>query len=148
MSYDITKLHWLNRNDSLPVGITWGAPWKQGKLQRDQTISMKDSNGNQIPVQSWPTAFWPDGSIKWTAHATVLPKDKNDNYVLQPLQKSAEYQVEESNSILNSDALRVIRGEEYIEVDTGSASFRLNLRGTSIVEQICNQGKIVVEAQN
>lgn len=27
-----------------------------------------------VPLQSWPTAFWPDGSVKWTAHAAVFGK--------------------------------------------------------------------------
>ncbi|MFD4778528.1 hypothetical protein ACFWNU_32440, partial [Streptomyces sp. NPDC058427] len=26
-------------------------------------------DGKGVPVQSWTTATWPDGSLKWTPHA-------------------------------------------------------------------------------
>ncbi|CAH1220575.1 hypothetical protein PAECIP111891_05056 [Paenibacillus allorhizoplanae] len=69
------KLRWLNKEASKPVGITWGIPWREGELGRDESLRLETDDGQDaVPVQSWPTAYWPDGSVKWSAHAaTVLP---------------------------------------------------------------------------
>src|SRR6185312_15105453 len=32
-------------------------------------LALADSSGAPVPVQSWPLAYWPDGSLKWTGHA-------------------------------------------------------------------------------
>ncbi len=52
----------------LHYGQTFGVAWARGTLARGQALTVRGSNGD-VPSQSWPTAYWPDGSIKWTAHA-------------------------------------------------------------------------------
>src|SRR6185369_10375025 len=62
-----TRLNWLDRTPpALTSGVSWGVPWPRGTVRREQTFSL----GN-LPLQSWPLAYWPDGSIKFTAFATV-----------------------------------------------------------------------------
>src|SRR5918992_589323 len=51
------------------LGTTWGVPWPRGQLQPDQPFALRTDNDTQIPLQSWPIAYWPDGSLKWSAHA-------------------------------------------------------------------------------
>jgi hypothetical protein len=50
-------------------GSTVGVPWPKGAYQEDQTFALTDAGGTPVPVQTWPLAQWPDGSLKWTAHA-------------------------------------------------------------------------------
>lgn len=50
-------------------GSTVGVPWPRGTYQEDQKFAVTDADGKAVPVQSWPIAYWPDGSLKWTAHA-------------------------------------------------------------------------------
>jgi hypothetical protein len=33
------------------------------------------ADGKAIPVQTWPLAYWPDGSLKWSGIATVVGTD-------------------------------------------------------------------------
>ncbi|MCR5584828.1 MAG: hypothetical protein K6F63_05255 [Lachnospiraceae bacterium] len=47
---------------------TFGCMWKKGECKKDDSFSCIGDSGNMIPVQSRITAFWPDGSVKWTAH--------------------------------------------------------------------------------
>jgi hypothetical protein len=61
-------LHWLEGAPSMDLGHTFGAAWPRGALPRSTSFAMNTA----IPVQSWVTATWPDGSIKWTAHALPL----------------------------------------------------------------------------
>ena len=67
-------LSWLEGEEPLAsVGTTWGQPWAQGVLNAKQALKLTNQVGQNIPLQTWPTAYWPDGSIKWTAHA--VPAD-------------------------------------------------------------------------
>ena len=50
---------------------TWGCMWEKGAVLKDASFNVyaKDSTKNKIvPSQSRITAYWPDGSVKWTAH--------------------------------------------------------------------------------
>lgn len=63
-----TTLRWLDGQAPARFeGATFGVPWPRGQLRSSaKTLDFKLAN---LPVQSWPLAFWPDGSLKWTAHA-------------------------------------------------------------------------------
>src|SRR5687767_257936 len=64
------SLRWLESGaPEALVGTTWGVPWPRGALHRDSELSLTTATGQAVPVQSWPTGFWPDGTVKWTAHA-------------------------------------------------------------------------------
>ena len=64
-------LRWLEGGvpARLAAGTTWGVPWPQGSFASDQQFTVTTGSGTPVPVQSWPTGWWPDGSVKWTAHA-------------------------------------------------------------------------------
>ncbi|KAF8991427.1 hypothetical protein BDQ17DRAFT_1433088 [Cyathus striatus] len=54
-----------------PSGTAFGVPWAQGEVDRTTPFKVV-SEGEGVPVQSWPLAYWPDASLKWTAH-TLAP---------------------------------------------------------------------------
>ncbi len=61
---DGVDVRWLD--DTPPLGHegqSWGQPWPQG------TRLAKAYRLGTDAVQTWPMAYWPDGSIKWTGHA-------------------------------------------------------------------------------
>ncbi|MFD9509696.1 exo-rhamnogalacturonan lyase family protein [Streptomyces mirabilis] len=67
---DPVTLDWLEDGAlGAAPGSTVGVPWPKGTYQQDQTFALTDASGKDVPVQSWPIAYWPDGSLKWTAHA-------------------------------------------------------------------------------
>lgn len=45
----------------------FGSMWKKGEVPKCQ-FRMMGEDGEEIPLQSRITAYWPDGSIKWAAH--------------------------------------------------------------------------------
>jgi hypothetical protein len=61
-------LHWLDGLPAETAGSAWGVPWPRGTL-RTTTLALSTAAGDAVPVQSWPLAYWPDGSLKWTGHA-------------------------------------------------------------------------------
>ena len=63
-------LHWLDGAPAADTGTTFGVPWPRGQVAKSTGFALTGDNGTAVPVQSWPLAYWPDGSLKWTGHAT------------------------------------------------------------------------------
>ena len=65
-----TWCRWLDGHGPIiATGTTWGMPWARGKHRANTQFSLRDEQGHALLLQSWPIAYWPDGSLKWTAHA-------------------------------------------------------------------------------
>src|SRR5215469_9002989 len=65
-------VHWLDGGaPSGETGVSWGVPWPRGAFRRDQKFVLTAAGGQALLLQSWPLAYWPDGSLKWSGFATV-----------------------------------------------------------------------------
>src|SRR5215472_10328072 len=62
-------LHWLDGQPAASTGATLGVPWPRGQVPKLTGFGLAADDGTHVPVQSWPLAYWPDGSLKWTGHA-------------------------------------------------------------------------------
>jgi len=60
-------LHNLSGREKRGV-TTFGCIWAQGELLDDSAFTLHNTDGTTSAVQSRVTAYWPDGSIKWSAH--------------------------------------------------------------------------------
>lgn len=60
------------REGSAAVPAQWGVPWPQDALRELPALDLV-TEGGAAPVDSWVTARWPDGSVKWTGHAGLAP---------------------------------------------------------------------------
>ena len=61
------KLHLLD-NRAKRGYTTFGVIWEKGENTGKKNYIVKTAEGKLIPVQSRVTAYYPDNSIKWTAH--------------------------------------------------------------------------------
>lgn len=119
------SLYWLDgAPPAAPDGVSWGVPWPQGQLRKQETLTLT-SAGNPVPVQTWPLAYWPDGSVKWTGHAIAA-----DATLRPPLQLAP------GTPVRPTSPLRVTEGAEGIEVDTGVYQARLAKRGADLIESL------------
>ncbi|OLS42167.1 hypothetical protein [Bacillus sp. MRMR6] len=128
------KLSWLSKAPKDQTGVSWGVPWEKGVLDRLDSLCLQDNRGNKIPTQSWPMAFWPDGSVKWTGHAAVLEESLGSTFDL--------CKVEES---VSTRPLNVNETIDTIEVDTGEVKFTLNKQGNSLIDSITRGNKVIGE---
>ncbi|NOU79441.1 hypothetical protein GC101_11190 [Paenibacillus sp. LMG 31459] len=125
----------------MPVGVTWGTPWPKGSLMRAEPLSLIEVGGGAVPVQSWPTAYWPDGSVKWSAHAASFTGEPSPEYYLT---KSAH------TPCLNHTAqIAVTDKHDLIEIDTGTIRCQLNKQGNVVIRsiiqgnaQLCSSGSL------
>src|SRR5262249_30655205 len=66
-------VNWLDKTPpTVDQGVSWGVRWPKGAVAKNSTFTIKGADGASLPVQSWPLAYWPDGSIKWAGLATVV----------------------------------------------------------------------------
>jgi hypothetical protein len=78
------KIRWIENNKSSPVmGTTVGVPWPQGTLGADKLVTVNDHEGNKVLDQTWPLAYWRDGSVKWLAVAIPPHKAEIPHFSLR-----------------------------------------------------------------
>ncbi|MFJ6673115.1 Tat pathway signal sequence domain protein [Actinosynnema sp. NPDC091369] len=127
-------LSWLEGGTpTTHAGTTWGVPWPRGEFPGDQTFSLVTSTGEQVPVQTWATGVWPDGSLKWSAHAISGPT-------------AAEgYRLEPGPAQPPAQAVTVEDGPEHVVVRTGVIEATVRKSGGDLVERITRGGQPVVQ---
>ncbi len=122
------KLH--NLTGGKPNGYaTWGCMWEQGQVKSDSGYQCIGEDGISIPMQSRITAYWPDGSVKWSAHTADTELLKGGMEVLPTQSKNAE----EGVSITETDSTYIIGG--------GRVSVTVPKSGKYLFEQIARDGK-------
>lgn len=140
------QLHWLDNQPRQVAGVTWGVPWEQGSLNRNQQVALYDSKGSGLSVQTWPMAFWPDGSVKWTGHAAIFEPGKNH----------LSYQLKRDHSKVKPSNLTVQQDQNSIQVETGRLACTVHKKGNVILSDIVidrknigSEGKLIAikEAQ-
>jgi hypothetical protein len=130
------SLNWLDRaSPSVNAGVSFGVPWPQGALPKNAALALAAGDGKSMPVQSWPLAYWPDGSVKWTGHAISAGPGLSG-----PLMLSA------GNPVAPQTAVRAIRNAGGIEVDTGAIQCRIPAAGASFIESLKIAGREVGES--
>src|SRR6187549_1429186 len=114
---------WLDeKSTGVAQGVTWGTPWPRGKQREAKNFALRGTDKKLLALQSWPLAYWPDGSLKWTAHA--LPPQKEA--------RSGPYEVvAQRDAAKVATSLGVKETDGSIEVDTGIFVCRLSRCGVN-----------------
>ena len=116
-------LHWLSQPaDGTTQSVSWGVPWPQGAVPRAATFNLTDAQGKPLPVQTWPLAYWPDGSLKWSGFAAAAPR--------------GDFNLAVGPSAAPAGTLRVTNDGKSILVDTGALTCSLPLSGQYLVDSI------------
>lgn len=124
-------LHWLEGR--APAGgaeVTWGVPWPRGQLSRGAGFSLATVAGEAVPVQSWPLAYWPDGSLKWTGHAACA-------------KEAAEHRLSVGGERMSAGgAVAVQETAEAVEIDTGVVRCRVPRKGEALFSELVRGGRV------
>ncbi|MGY5054862.1 exo-rhamnogalacturonan lyase family protein [Streptomyces sp. 900105755] len=138
---DPVTLDWLEDGGlGAAPGSTVGVPWPMGAFQEDQTFALADEDGKDVAVQSWPLAYWPDGSLKWTAHAVSSGNGKLTLAAGAPAAPAQRVTVDEHGGT--------------IDVSTGVIAVKIGKNGSTIVRsvtrgstEIARNGRLVLVRQ-
>ncbi|WP_200975656.1 Tat pathway signal sequence domain protein [Echinicola sp. 20G] len=124
------NLHWLEKPEGIYTsGTTLGVPWPMGQVKKE-SFYLINENGKQHPVQSWPLAYWPDGSIKWSGHAISRLGKLGKDVKLMP-----------GKGVQPEKALVVEETAEKIKIDTGLVQCNISKSGNQLIESIVRNGR-------
>ena len=112
-------------------GVSFGVPWPQGTVARSATFTL-NAQGKALPVQTWPLAFWPDGSVKWSGFATVVPAGLDGTVTLS-----------KGGSAMGG-GLTAVNDGKFVVIDTGVLKCSIPLSGANIFDAMSLGGKNVV----
>lgn len=134
------KIHLLE-NRSNTGYITFGSVWSRGEVITDKFLLI-NNNGENIPIQSRVTAWWPDGSVKWAAHtadaaqikgeAEILPINLHENIYYPNVGKEGHKYI----SLKQEEGCYLIQ--------TGKLTMRIPYQQeqqTALAEQICYEAE-------
>jgi hypothetical protein len=131
------RLKWLGKTPSINMGVTWGIPWKQGELKRNENLSLADENGKVTEVATWPTAYWPDGSVKWTAHSANFNSEATGQYFIS----KGDCKAAESRINIKDE-------NDFLQIDTGSIKCEINKSGSAVIKSIYKDKELVCSGGN
>ncbi len=124
------EVRWLDSNGVSSQGTTWGVPWPRGAVPPGTSFALVGTDENPVPMQTWPLAYWPDGSLKWTAHAIPATENRAGPLFLKP---GAE--------TLPGKPLTVTEDATVITIDTGEIQCRIHKTGGVLIDSITRDGK-------
>lgn len=129
-------LRWLEgQTPAFGAGVTWGVPWPVGQVRANQNFVLRDESGQNVPVQSWPLAYWPDGSLKWSAHAARPTRGADFSLVAG----------EATTNAATAGGAAIVTREDarLISVDTGVLKCEIAKSGAIVVTTLERNGKVV-----
>lgn len=153
-------LHWL-KQPALAAGVTWGVPWKKGELNPAELGGLRlraAEHGEKLPLQSRVAAYWPDGSVKWSAHSTVCRNPEIGRFCLERAGDAGtnredrrdreegedqgdrkdreDREVREVREDREGPVVAVRETEDTFVVDTGEIVCTVNKRGQGVIRSV------------
>lgn len=130
MSSEAVQVRWLEGPVSeLQQGTAFGVPWPRGAYPQGTEFTLKTSAGKQIPVQTWKTATWPDGSLKWTGHAIAPGTLDGEQFEILP-----------GTPAVHSSPVSVKKAADAVLVDTGVIQCRIPVEGEALISEVMRDG--------
>jgi hypothetical protein len=126
-------VNWVGDAPPVTTGVSWGVPWPIGAVQKNQAFALAGPDGKTLPLQTWPLAYWPDGSLKFSGFATVA--QSAGPYVISAAEAPSAPPA----------AVSVQNGAGFIDVKTGASIVRVGTRGTDLIQSISVDGREVAK---
>ena len=134
------KVKWLEGTPKINTGTTFGLPWVRGQHLANAT-SFAASSGN---LQSWITAYWPDGTIKWTGHAIDASDTPASEYIVTASGIGNGTAIGSTKRATGFSGIKVLKKQNDILVDTGKLTASFPNSGNILISSInSSSGKIV-----
>ncbi|KAK1520717.1 uncharacterized protein CCOS01_10836 [Colletotrichum costaricense] len=150
---DSATVKWLGSTPSYTAGTTFGLPWARSKYFPNSTEFSLSGGGL---LQTWVTAYWSDGSIKWTGHAIPESDTILDEYTVSASSSSNSTTRFSRARRQQSSGLTVTDSSDAVSVDTGKLAITFPKSGNVVVGEIKTasgktigqNGKLVLHSQS
>lgn len=133
-----SALRWVGTPPTTDHPVSFGIPFAKGELKSDGGVVLLNENGERVPSDYWPMAYWQDGSVKWAGMAVVAQPEygtlRFETRTKKELQKET---LTSGISVRETSNQWVISNEElsvYISKQNGSLMDSLCLSGNKVGE--------------
>ena len=128
------KLKWLGGYPPLmSTGVSWGVPLPEGKINPSTNFLLKNDQDQTMPLQSWPLAYWPDGSLKWVGLSTVVDTNSGTTFQLESVKTAGDVQFKTKVEVTET-------GDDVL-VNTGVLQCDIPKYGKQLIHSIKMEGK-------
>ncbi len=125
-------LRWIGETPAEATSVTLGVPFDAGTVKTGDALALTTADGETLPTDTWPLAYWPDGSVKWMAASAVVPGG-SDRLILQPGKPKKK-----------TDGITIKQGERQMVVNTGAVTAYIPTQGGEcLLDSLVTGGKRV-----
>ena len=142
--YECTPLHtadvplqWIGEKPAMDKAVSWGVPFGEGVLKADALLKLTTDKGQEVTIDSWPLAYWPDGSVKWCAVSGIIPGNTDKLILNKKTQKETKRQAKRTDWVHEEG--------NNIRVDAGDVQAYISKEGEFLMDSLFYQGVKVGE---
>ena len=132
-------LHWIGNTPEQDKAVSFGVPFDEGYLFPETSLRLKTDRNQEIPVDTWPLAYWPDGSVKWSGVAGVIPAG-TERLTLEKAPRKAKIINKQPNA-----SIAITETPENIQIETGLISVFIPRHGDFLIDSLLYKGTKVGE---
>ena len=118
------QLHWIGKTPEAAKPVSFGIPFNRGEMKVKDAFVLNTDKGEVIPADFWPTAYWPDGSVKWGGFAAVVPGG------------TEEVSLSPGPSPVREGGIVVNETDRQFCINTGDFIAYIPKRGTAILDSL------------
>ena len=144
---DEVALHWIGDAPATDKAVSFGVPFDEGYAQEGEKWILATRAGQTVGTDTWPLAYWPDGSVKWLGVAAVAPAT-SEGLTLKKAPKKSKQEP-------TIGKLSVSETEGQIQINTGAVSAYIPRQGACLIDSllygsVCvgKQGRLVCTTQS
>jgi len=137
-------VRWLADTPDSSIGCSFGVPWPKGAFAPGTQFAATDPAGTAVPLDTWPLAYWPDGSLKWTGHAVGANSGLAEQLTIAPGRPARP-----------TRRISVSETTAWLEVNTGVVRTRIMKTGPNLIQlinrgtqQLAKQGRLVLQLED
>lgn len=146
-------LHWIGDTPLADKAVSFGVPFDEGDIFPETLLQLKTTDDKSIPIDTWPLAYWADGSVKWSGVAGVIPAGTeklmlgraekksriNPKSGINP--KSSTNQKSRNNPKgYGASSISVTETPQSIRVETGVLSAYIPRQGELLIDSLIYKG--------
>lgn len=132
-------LHWIGDTPEQDKAVSFGVPFDEGDVFPATPLQLKVNEYQNLPVDTWPLAYWPDGSVKWSGVAGVIPAG-TERLTLEKASKKVKTTNKQPKA-----SISITETPENIQVETGVLSVYIPRHGEFLIDSLLYKGTKVGE---
>ena len=132
-------LHWIGDTPEQDKAVSFGVPFDEGDVFPTTPLQLKVNEYQDIPVDTWPLAYWSDGSVKWSGVAGVIPAG-TERLTLEKASKKVKTTNKQPKAPIS-----ITETPENIQVETGVISVFIPRYGDFLIDSLLYKGTKVGE---